>query len=274
MVLFRNTVILVFGLIGLFACKKVHDLGIRPLGTSQAVGEQIRNCDIRDIEHSQGLKMTVQYDDGNPYQLLGFFDFDQLIYEGGNIVEARNSTLNNGAYYFEYNGNNDLQSMTFSGRDGVGRPIENKSIMSYNGTRQLVSLELDLVIFEDIVKFAFDYNDDGNITKISVEDDGNWQTILENKEFDDKKSPFAEQRQLGQILSYFMAYTALNGDVNYTYFLNQNNATKWVITNNGGTSEFSTAYDYDGDYPIKSNMSKTQNGRLSSVTESYAYNCQ
>jgi hypothetical protein len=75
-------------------------------------------------------------------------------------------------------------------------------------------------------------------------------------------------------MSYLLATTVINGDANYTYFLNQNNVTRSIITKGTDKMELSATYEYINEFPSKAQISKNYKDRLSSLTETYAYNCQ
>jgi hypothetical protein len=122
-----------------------------------------------------------------------------------------------------------------------------------------------------VIELAYDQK--GNITTIKRRLGNGTETLLENKSFDDKHSPFLDQK-LGQILTYFMVSTLILGDDNYSYFLNKNNVTSSVITNDQGRTELSVEYTYNTkDYPTKADIAKNKEGRISKVVETFSYTC-
>ncbi|WP_304234696.1 hypothetical protein [Jiulongibacter sediminis] len=257
----------------LMACKKVNDLGIRPIGEA-AVEVKIQECDIRNVSYSEGLKMTVAYEDRLPVEVQGIQFFNKLRYKQDNLNEIENTSDPSWKIDIEQDGRENITKMTFNGRDGAGRPLTQSYEMFYDSNDQLIKMLLDLPVFWDIVELMFEYNADGNVTKINRVENNTSVTLLENLSFDEKNAPFVYQKQLGQLMSYLLATTVINGDANYTYFLNQNNVTRSIITKGTDKMELSATYEYINEFPSKAQISKNYKDRLSSLTETYAYNCQ
>lgn len=260
-------------LISLIACNKVNDLGIRPLGG--AVTEvKIQECDIRAVSYSDGLKMTVGYNERLPVEVTGIQYFNKLQYRQGSLDKLENTAIAGWKISINQDSRENITKLAFEGRDGTGRLTTESYEMTYDQNDQLIKMLVDIPIFLDPIELAFEYDQKGNIKKIKRKSDTGDITVLENQQFDDKKAPFTHQKQLGQLMSYLLAMTAINGEANYTYFLNTNNVTKSVITNGAEKTELSATYEYIDEFPSKAQISKNYKGRLSALTETYAYNCQ
>jgi hypothetical protein len=263
--------LLFIGLAAIIGCKEPIELGIRPLGSNTIIEDQ--KCQIASLSRSTGLNIQVSYVGGLLKDIKNFETFDRFVYDGNLLKSA---TLKNGTdqAIFDFNAKGYLSVVTFQGKDGNGKPFANSSKMTYNDSGNMVQFDLGLPSFQNNAILDLAYDTKGNIKTISRKVGNASEILLENKTFDDKKSPFLDQ-QLGQILSYFMIYTILIGDDNYTYFLNKNNVTEAVINNDNGRTELSVAYTYnDKNFPTKADIVKLKNGKIKQTTEAFSYTCK
>ena len=269
----RNSVFQAFMFLGLtliFGCKKEVELGIGPLGGNVVLEDG--NCKISSLTRTKGLNFQVSYTGDLLKEILNYDTFDKFIYEG-NLLKYAEKTTDKSRFLFEFNNAGNLTSLTFKGIDSSGKPTNSSTLMSYDNANNLVKIDLSLPVYTAVVELA--YNKDGNITTIKRKLSNGYETLLENKSFDDKKSPFLDQK-LGQILAYYMVFNLLLGEDNYSYFLNKNNVTGSVITNDQGRTELSVEYTYNTKgFPTKANIAKSKKGRFSPpITETFAYTCR
>ncbi|WP_162628143.1 hypothetical protein [Arcticibacterium luteifluviistationis] len=255
-------------------CNKVVDLNIIPFDGEDDQAVVISNdCKIKTLESSDGLTFAVEYDDDKPLTIKGNLpSFDKFLYNGNLLTGAQLSVDPSSQIIFTFDGKGNLSRINFKGSDARG-PFDYPTTMTYDAKNRLTALSLSLPIFNQPADVELEYNADDNITKVVRKTDFFDETLLVNHTFDDKKSPFLDQR-LGQILSYFMVYTLIQGDNNYTNFLNKNNVTSSTITNDNGKTELSTEYTYDqNDYPTQADIVKVFQGRIRQASGSYTYKC-
>lgn len=262
-------ILLILFCFSLLQCNEVKDLGIVAPG-KEVVGQK---CKITRIGRSDGLFIEIAYNGDKPTNFKGIEFFDQLIYDGDKLVGAKKGNVANYDVKFELNKNNQIKTISVSGRNAAGIPYKSVSTLTYDSKDRLSGMVFSLPIFTESVEISIEYNKDNNITKIFRKVDGKNVLLVENLTFDEKPSPFKDNN-VGNILSYFMIYNLLVGDTNYSYYLSTNNITSSVIYNNNGTIEISSDYEYDDSKTTRGNMSKSVDGRIRSVTESYTYFCE
>jgi hypothetical protein len=253
----------------LFSCKKEVQLGIGPLDENVVI--EAENCKVSSLTRTKGLTFQVSYNGDLLKEMLNYSNFDKFIYDGNLLKSAVKTTDKSSIFLFEFNNAGNLTSLTFKGADSSGKPTNSSTLMSYDNANNLVKIDLSLPGLAAVIELAYDQK--GNITTIKRRLGNGTETLLENKSFDDKHSPFLDQK-LGQILTYFMVSTLILGDDNYSYFLNKNNVTSSVITNDQGRTELSVEYTYNTkDYPTKADIAKNKEGRISKVVETFSYTC-
>ena len=271
----RNSVFQAFMFLSLtllFCCKKEVDLGIAPLSGNVVIDDE--KCNISSLTRTKGLNFQVSYNGDLLKEILNYDSFDKFIYEGNLLKYAEKTNNKSSIFLFEFNNAGNLTSLTFKDFDASGKTFNSPTLMSYDNANNLVKIDLSLPVFKNNAVVELAYNKDGNITTIKRKLSNGYETLLENKSFDDKKSPFLEQK-LGQILAYYMVFNLLVGEDNYSYFLNKNNVTSSVKTNDQGRTELSVEYTYNTKgYPTKADIAKNKEDRISQVAETFSYTCR
>ncbi len=254
----------------ILACKRQDN--INQLGDYKP-SDKPGTCKVMSNTRQNGSRIGYVYNDNKVENLTGFSDFDTFIYEGSKIIEAKNSNNNSYGIKFNYNGNNQVSEIIFEGRDSQNRPFLHKSFVIYNNKNQIEELVLDLPVFEDRLTTFLEYDNKGNVTKISAVQYDQLNTLLENLNFDDKKSPFNDSG-IGPFLTYFMVYTLVQGGENMSYLINVNNPISSIVYSNNTKIEYGYDYEYNPNgYPVKSNITQKTNNRLKSLTEYFEYQC-
>lgn len=229
-------------------------------------------CTILSNTRASGARFDFGYSDNKIVTMQGFSDFDTFIYEGVTLVKAVNSRDKSFDVTFEYNANGQLTDVVFHGKDSQGRAFSHRSTMTYNNKNQISELLFNWPSL-DRVKTFLNYDENGNILNISGQYNDRLQNLLINRSFDNKKSPYKDQK-VGQILSYFMIYGLLVGGDNLTYFINQNNVTSADINVNNIKRKVGYEYEYNSsDYPKVANHTITENNRIRTATEYFEYKC-
>lgn len=256
----------------LIGCKKSVDLGIRPLGEQAVIAD--KSCKILSQTRSEGLSFQLTYNGLLTTSIVGNLpDFDQLIYEGNLLKKAKMGKDSQSEVLFGFDNKGNLTNINFKGIDAKG-PFNYPTVLNYDAKNRLSSMILDFPLFPQPAEVTFEYDINNNITIVRKKIGNQFQDLLVNHTFDQNKSPYSGQL-IGSVLSYVMVYTLLQGDANYTYFLNKNNVTSATITNDKGTTELSMDYEYNSaGYPQKVNIVKQFEGRIKQVTESFTYSCQ
>ncbi|SOE23661.1 hypothetical protein SAMN06298216_4045 [Spirosomataceae bacterium TFI 002] len=252
-----------------FSCK---DREVVADGVDLNPEETAARCKILSNTRTSGARFDFGYDDNHIITMQGFSDFDTFQYEGVTLVKAVNSRDKSYDVTFDYNTNGQLTTVTFHGKDSQGRAFSNKSTMTYNNKNQISELIFDWPSLDKVQAFI-NYDNNGNILNISGQYNDRLQNLLVNKSFDDKKSPYKDQK-VGQVLSYFMIYGLLVGGDNLTYFINNNNVTASEIDVNNIKRKVGYEYEYNGsDYPKVANHTITENNRIKTATEYFEYKC-
>lgn len=229
-------------------------------------------CRILSNTRPNGSRFGFGYKDTQVITMEGFSDFDTFEYEGVQIKKAVNSRDKSYDVAFEYNTDGQLTAVIFNGRDSQGRFFSNRSTMTYNAKNQISKLLFDWPTIDKVATYI-NYDENGNILNISGEYNNRLQNLLINKSFDDKKSPYKDQK-IGQVLTYFMIYGLLVGGDNLTYYINQNNVTAAEMSYNNTKKKVGYEYEYNvSDYPKLSNMTITENNRITTATEYFEYKC-
>lgn len=261
---------LTIGIIFIFSCKKSEtDLNIIPF--DQGVKEN--NCIILQHLKSDGTRFDYTYKNNLITNISGFIDFDSFVYNGNVLKEAVNSNDKNYKVLYEFDKKELVQKITFEGTDSQNKPFVYPSVFTYNSSNRIELINLHLPIFKEKIQAKFTYDQVGNIKDISVLENGTWNTLLENTSFDDKNSPYKNQR-IGKWISYYMVYILLVGGDNHSQFINQNNVKTCKIKFGRTFTNMVYNYDYNiNGYPIKATITKTKDNRVTTSTEGYAYNC-
>ncbi len=270
--LYKMNKLLLTGFIFLaFACAKNDNIiQIGDYVEGQAKG----SCKVASNTRINGSRIGFSYKDGKLEGLTGFPDFDTFEYNGSLISAASNSRDKSYKVNFTYNDNNQISEIIFDGRDSQGRLFKHTSLLVYNKDNRIQELILDLPVFEDKLSTFLEYDNNGNVKKISAKVYGELQPLLENISFDDKRSPYLNQK-IGPILTYFMIYALVQGGENLSYYLNQNNVTQSTVYSNNEKIEFGYQYEYNANgYPIKTDISQNKNNRLKSLNEYFDYLCE
>lgn len=265
----RTIFTLGFFIIIAFSCKdkevNVDPVDLNPEATAN-------RCVILSNTKSNGINFNFGYENNQVVSMQGFADFDSFVYDGVQLDKAINSRDDSYEVDFEYNTNGQLTGVVFIGRDSQGRFFSNKSTMTYNNKNQISELIFDWPTI-DKVKTFINYDENGNILNISGEVNNRLQNLLVNKTFDDKKSPYHDQK-IGKVLTYFMVYGLLIGGDNLTYYVNKNNVTSCDISAGNVKRKIGYEYEYNvSDYPTLSNLTITENNRIKTLTEYFDYKC-
>ena len=257
-------------LFSLLACKKD---GTKDLGIVKPV-EVNKNCKILSNFRSDGQQFQYIFKDEKLQNILGFNDFDTFIYTSGKLSKAVHSK-NKGAYaLFDIDEKGLLNKITFEGTDSQGRTFSFPTTLTYNNIGKIDQLVLNWPTFPDKVDTRFTYDANGNVKYISAFLDGEWMTILENTEFDNKPSPYKNQ-QLGNLLSYYMVYSLLSGGLNFTHYINTNNVKSAVVTKGFEKINYSYEYQYNNlGFPTKVDYTRTINNRPTPQSEKFSYDCE
>ncbi len=225
------------------------------------------------MKKTDGLEMRIIYNGLNPSAIIGNLpDFDKLTYNSENqlkeAVLGDKTTIE-----FVENAKGNIIEINFKGVEAAGA-FNYPTLLTYDGKERLSQISLQFpTLSSGALIFHLEYNANDNITKVSQQTANGLNDLLVNHSFDDKKSPFTDQR-MGQILSYFMVYSLTQGHANYSYFLSKNNVTSATVTNNNGRTELGMDYKYNSDdFPTEINISKTFEGRIKSEKEVFTYDC-
>jgi len=264
-----NTTGLAFMLFVSFSCKKKQIV----VGEEEPV-EVKATCSITSNGRSEGIRYDFIYDEATMVNINGFNDFDTFIYEGGVLRKGINSRDKSYSVTFFYDAKKLLNKVVFDGKDGQNKPFSHATTLTYNASNRIESMKLGLPTFDDMVDTRFNYDAKGNLQTLSAYLDGQWQTVLENTAFDEKSAPYKNQ-QIGQVLSYFMVYSVLTGGNNLSYFLNQNNVKTARMKSGNTTIALSYTYQYNEyGYPVKSEITRTVNNKITSLSEYFTYLCK
>ena len=269
--IFQSLIVITLALSSFSGCKEDITLGIKPYSGDNAELGNETNCRLRSLKRSDGVNIGFQYDGDLVTNISGFPGFDQLIYKGGKLIEAKNSLLPEWEIKFQNNSKNQITGFTIKGRDGSGKLTNNSVTLKYDSNDRITDMTMDFQIIKN-AKIKLEYNNDGNLTTIKQQKGNKYETVLENTGFDDLKSPFTDS-PLRQIMAHFAVYNVLVGDTNYTNILCTNNPTASTIYNDLGSVTLNVEYDEQGGYASKANISKTVNNRLKSATETYDLSC-
>lgn len=232
-----------------------------------------RSCKIVRNTRPGGSVFQFTYENGRVVGIEGFADFDRLVYNGDQIDKAINSRDNSYEVDFEYNERSQLIAVIFNGRDSQGRLFSNRSTLVYNTRGQVDEIQFRWPTIDRVSAFI-NYDDKGNILNISGEYQNRLQNFLVNKSFDDKNSPYKNQK-IGEVLSYFMIYGLIVGGENWTYYLNNNNVTSSEVNVGDISRKIGVDYTYNAlNFPLSAEMTINQRNRLSSAIEYFDYNCQ
>jgi hypothetical protein len=235
--------------------------------------EEKKNCKILSNTRSDNQQYQFVFKDNKLVNMYGFNDFDTFFYSGSNLNRAIHSRNPNAEILFEFDNKQLLKKVIFQGKDSQGKTFSFPTTITHNVINKIESLTLTWPTFDGKLETKFSYDAAGNIKLISAFIDYEWQTILENTSFDDKNSPYKNQK-LGQILSFYMVYSLLNGGNNFSYYMNNNNV-KTAVVKNGSTRIF---YQYDyvynpQGYPTEMNYTRTVNNRVTPASEKFSYDC-
>lgn len=253
------------------SCKHSVDVLART-GEGQAQNTEL--CLLKNANHGHGIVYNFGYDTKKLLTTLnGFADFDKFSYENGLPVKAEHSKDKSYYITFQYDAKGGLSTINFSGKDSGGKPYEFKSTAYVNTKKQVERINLSLPVFDEILETIIAYDKAGNVTKISIIKDGKAKTILENQSFDDKNSPYLGV-PLANVMLYFVIFSASVGGENTTYFMNKNNVTAAKVYTANGDITYTYQYDYSNEkFPVKTRITKKQNGKEEAYQESFSYNC-
>ncbi len=258
------------GIIFFMACKKSElDLNIKPF--EQDAKEN--DCIIMSHLKSDGTRFDYTYTNNLITSMSGFIDFDTFVYSGATMKEAVNSKDKNYKVIYEFDKKELVQKITFEGKDSQNKAFNYPSTFTYNSSNRIEYINLNLPIFKEKIDTKFTYDAVGNIKDISIKENGAWNTILENTEFDDKASPYKNQR-IGKWISYYMVYILMVGGDNFSHFINQNNVKSCKIRYGRTFTNLVYNYDYNiNGYPIKATITRTKDNRVTTSTEVFSYDC-
>ncbi|MCP9767510.1 hypothetical protein EGI22_06275 [Lacihabitans sp. LS3-19] len=252
-----------------FACrsKDEKDLGIIPPVV------EANACKILSNTRSDGQQFNYIFKEGKLQNILGFNDFDTFVYTGSKLTKAFHSKNPGFNVLFDIDSKGLLNTITFEGKDSQGKSFSYPTVITYNNINKIDKLVLNWPTFPDKVDTRFAYDANGNVKSISAFLQGEWETILENTEFDDKPSPYKNQ-QLGNILSYYMVYSLLSGGLNFTHYLNSNNVKTAVVKKGVEIINYSYEYQYNSSgFPSDVDYTRTQNNRPTPLSEKFSYDC-
>jgi YD repeat-containing protein len=254
----------------LLACEKdaTKDLGIeKPI-------EPNKECKILSNTRSDGQQYQFVFKENTLQNIIGFNDFDTFIYTAGKLSRAVHSRTKNAYTLFEYNDKNQLSKITFEGIDSQGKKFSYPTVITYNNIGKIDKLVLNWPTFPDKVDTRFTYDANGNVKYITAFLNGEWETILENTEFDDKPSPYKNQK-IGNILSYYMVYSLLSGGLNFTQYINTNNVKTAVVKRGFENITYRYEYQYNTlGFPTKVDYTRTLNNRPTPMSENFSYDCE
>lgn len=265
--LFRILTLSAFTL--LFSCEKKKEID---LGYVKPVTKD-KSCIILSNFRTDGQQYEFVYESTRLQKMKGFLDFDTFVYSGDKLTKAYHTNNKGAEILFDFDSKDLLKKIVFQGKDSQGKAFSYTTIITHNVIGKIESLLLHWPTFPNKIESKFSYDANGNVKLISALIDNEWKTLLENKTFDDKKSPYRDQR-LGQVLSYYMVYTLLGGGFNFTQYLNTNNVTTAVVTK--GEDKINYLYDYKyntNSYPTEMNYTRTMNNRPTSYIEKFSYDC-
>lgn len=155
--------------------------------------ETANTCQIVSTTRHNGITYGFNYEGNKIIGMSGFSDFDTFEYDGVELTRAFNSRDDSYDVHFEYNSNGQLMAVIFSGRDSQGRFFSNASTLTYNSKNQISQLLFNWPTFDRVACFL-NYDENGNVLNISGEYQGRLQNFLINNSFDDKKSPYKNQK--------------------------------------------------------------------------------
>ncbi len=231
-------------------------------------------CIVSSNTRSEGVRYDFVYEESAIIGITGFNDFDTFIYDGELIRRANNSKDRSYSVIFDYTPAKQLNKITFEGVDSQNKKFSHVTTLTRNASGQVETMKLGLPIFGYSTDLKFSYDTAGNLKVLSAYLEGQWQTILENTSFDEKSSPFLNQ-QIGQIMSYFMAYAALTGGSNLSAFINRNNVLTSRMKNGNTLIYLTNQHQYNEyGYPLKTEISRTVNNRTTNSSEYFAYKCK
>jgi hypothetical protein len=260
-----HVTILIFAL---FACQKNRNRNIvKPVETT-------KNCKILSNYRSDGQQYQYVFKEDKLQNIIGFNDFDTFIYTGGKLTKAVHSKNKSAYTLFDIDDKGLLNKITFEGTDSQGKMFSYPTTITYNSIGKIDQLLLNWPTFPDKIDTRFTYDANGNVKYISAFISGEWETILENTEFDDKPSPYKNQ-QLGNLLSYYMVYSLLSGGLNFTHYINTNNVKASVVKR--GVEKISYSYEYTYNnlgFPTQVDYTRTINNRPAPQSEKFSYDCE
>lgn len=271
--MFKNSLILSF-ILSLFVLIACSDKEITLLKETTVPIVQ-KKCYLKDADQGHGVIYNLGYNANN--QLItfdGFPDFNQINYQ--NNLPTKVSSSFDPSYYitYEYDARGNLTLINFLGKDSRERPFEFKSKVYTNTKKQIERVDLTMPVFDQAIITKFEYDANNNIKKMYLVENGKDKLLLENLNFDNKKSPYINT-PLSNLMMYFTIFSATIGGENTTYFQNQNNPTSTKIYNDSGDMTYTYNYEYTNEgYVSKVIVNKKQNGKEASHQENYTYNCK
>jgi hypothetical protein len=229
-------------------------------------------CYLKDADHGHGVIYNLDYN--AQAQLIsfdGFPDFNKISFENSMPKQVYSSFDQSYFVNFDYDSKGNLSSINFLGKDSRDKPFELKSKVYTNTKNQIERIDLKMPYFDNILVTTFEYDDNKNIKKIYLLENGKNKLLIENLSFDDKKSPYINT-PLNNLTMYFTIFSASINDENTTYFQNKNNATTTKIYNSSGDITYTYKYEYTADgYASKVKVVKKQNGKEKSFDEKFSY---
>jgi hypothetical protein len=231
-----------------------------------------RFCYLKDADHGHGVIYNLGYND--QAQLItfdGFPDFNKISFENSMPKKVYSSFDQSYFVNFDYDSKGNLSSINFLGKDSRDKPFEFKSKVYTNAKNQIERIDLKMPNFDYILITTFEYDDNENIKKMYLLENGKNKLLIENLSFDDKKSPYINT-PLNNLMMYFTIFRASIYGENTTYFQNKNNATTTKIYNSSGDITYTYKYEYTADgYASKVKVVKKQNGKEESFDEKFSY---
>jgi hypothetical protein len=257
-------------LFSLFSCEKdsTKNLGIeKPI-------EPNKECKILSNKRSDGQQYQYVFKDNVLQNIVGFNDFDTFVYTAGRLSKGLNTNSKNSYTLFELDSKGLLTKITFEGTDSQGKKFSYPTLITYNQSGKIDQLLLNWPTFPDKVDTRFAYDDKGNVKYISAFLNGEWETLLENTEFDDKPSPYKNQK-IGNLLSYYMVYSLISGGLNFTHYINTNNVKSAVVSKGLEKIKYNYEYQYNSlGFPTKVDYTRTVNNRPTPLSEEFTYDCE
>jgi hypothetical protein len=261
-------VVLLISLVLILSCKK-KKTDIEPI---EVVVPEPKICSIVSDTKSENLVFNFVYFDKKLVNIKGFNDFDTFVYTGDVITKAYHTLNKNAEIYFTWN-KDLLTKVQFTGSDSQGKKFNYVTTLTHNELGKISGLVLDWPTYTGKVNTRFNYDFNGNMLSMEAFLDNQWNTVLENKEFDDKRSPYKDQK-IGQILAYYMVYTTLNGGFNFTNYQNNNNVTKAVVTKGETKITYNYTYTYTSNkYPETVEYTRIANNKVEKFNQRFTYDC-